>query len=298
MAGGASLLGKTPYRGFHIGFPGSGKTGAIVSLLNAGYKVRVLDYTGNYQPLLAYADPRALANLDIVNLQDKIKDDGKYMRPEGVPKAFNDGLKFLTEWKYIDTDTGEEINLGKSSEWGTDTIVVVDELTTLSKAAKNRAMVMSNKGPDTMTSAVWGTSVSDVINMIQVMKSRKHHMIINCHKQMLGPKDMMMQGKKDDEVAETLNDEVIKAVENDMIPTRFYPVGPTKPSSQTIHGELPIMLEFEKVTKMGKELRIIKTEGNSLIDTKIPGKGLKKEYPIETGLADIFTAMAYVAPGF
>lgn len=301
MASAASLLGKTPYRGFHVGFPGSGKTGALVALLNAGFKLRVLDYTGNYQPLLVYANENALTTpgqLDIINLQDRITDDSRFTKPMGIPKAFTDGLRYLRDgWKY--EENGKTVDLGLSSEWGLDTVVVIDELTTLAKAAVNRAMVSMNKTQENMTSKVWGAAVKDVINTLQILKSKNHHVIINAHKQMLGPKDFVMQGTKDNEdIAKMVNEELVENAENDMLPTRFYPVGPTKNSSMTIHGEFPIFLEFEKITKQGKELRIIKTEGSSLIDTKIPGKGLKAQYPIETGLADIFSAMGYVAPGF
>jgi len=301
VASAASLLGMTPYRGFHIGYPGSGKTGALAALANVGYKLRILDYTGNFQPLVNFLDERVLADptrVDIITLQDKLKDTDGGIVPSGVPKAFSDGLKYLMEWKYTDDD-GNEVNLGRSSEWGRDTIVVLDELTTLSKAAKNRAMVMSNKTPKTMTSAVWGASVADVVNMITVMKSKSHHMIVNAHKQILGAQDMTMQGTKDnEEVAKMVNEEVIAMKEEGLIPTRIFPVGPTKNASQTIHGELPIMLEFEKISKAGKEMRVIKTEGPDYIDVKFPSNKAAKSYPVETGLADIFSVLGYVAPGF
>lgn len=296
MAGGRSL--RTPYRGFHIGWPGSGKTGAIVSLLNAGYKVRVIDWTGNWAPLAAYADDRALDNLDVITLQDKFTAE---MKPLGVPTAFQDAAKLLKEgWKYKDED-GNEVDLGKSAEWGPDTVLVLDELTTMSKAAVNRAMVLSNKTPSTMTSAVWGQAVKDVNTLISLAKADKNqfHLIVNAHKQMIGPQDMLMQGTKDNaEQAAMVNDTIVQMARDEMLPVRVYPVSVTRNSSQTIHGELPIMLEFEKTQKAGKDMRVIKTTGGPEIDIKIPGKGLKPSYPIETGLAEIFEALGYKAPGF
>src|SRR5882672_5670063 len=124
MASGASLKGRNPYRGFHIGFPGSGKTGAIAALLNVGYKVRVLDFEGNYQPLVGFADERALANLDVVTLQDRMRNGDKIIEVMGIPEAFNNAMRMLQEWKYVDDD-GKEVNLGKSAEWGNDTVLVV-----------------------------------------------------------------------------------------------------------------------------------------------------------------------------
>lgn len=293
MAGGRSL--RTPYRGFHIGWPGSGKTGAITALLNVGYKVRVIDFTGNWSPLIGYADDRALDNLDVVTLQDKYTAD---LKPLGVPTAFNDAAKLMKEWKYTD-ENGQEVNLGKSSEWGSDTVLVLDELTTMGKAAKTRAMVMSNKTPSTMTSAVWGASVADVLNFIGLAKSDKNqfHLIVNAHKQIIGPADLINQNDQKDEMKPVMEAK-LEMITEGMIPPRIYPVGVTRNSSVTIHGELPIMLEFEKVQKAGKDMRVINTVGGPEIDLKIPGKGLKAMYPIETGLAEIFEAMGYKAPGF
>lgn len=298
MASGRSLKGSTPYRGFHIGYPGTAKTGALAALLNVGYKVRVLSYEGNFEPLTGFTDDRALDNLDVVVLQDQLSNGEKYMEPVGIPSAFNNGMKMLKEWKYTDAD-GTEVNLGKSADWGMDTVVVIDSLTSLGAAAKRRAIKMSNKNPGNMTSAVWGAAVSDVNNMIEVLKAdtKKYHLIINSHKQILGPADFLNQNDDKEENAD-IKEAKLKMIADGMIPPRVYPVGVTKPSSQTIHGNLPTMLEFVKTTKLGRDVRLINTVGGDEIDVKIPVKGLKKEYPIETGLAEIFAAMGYVPPGF
>lgn len=294
MANAGKMRGSTPYRGIHIGWPGSGKTGGLVSLANVGYKIRMIDFDGNNQALVELVNDEALPNIDIVTVQDRLKNGDKYMEVVGIPDAFNAALRLMQEWKYKDED-GEEVNLGKSSEWGMDTIVVVDTLTTLAKAAKNRAMKMNNKTPSTMTSAVWGHAVADVTNFIELLKAERngYHLIINSHKQILGPADFIAQG--DDEVVKEKKMEMIR---DGMIPPRVYPVAVTKPSSQTVHGLLPTMLEFEKTVKLGKDVRLINTVAGPEIDVKIPGKKLKASYPIETGMAEIFEAMGYKAPGF
>jgi hypothetical protein len=282
----------------HIGYPGSGKTGALASLLNVGYKIRVLSYEGNFEPLVGFADERALDNLDVVVLQDRMRNGDKYVEPIGIPESFNEGLRLMKEWKYKDDD-GNEINLGKSSEWGPDTIVVVDSLTSLGHASKRRAMKMNNKNPSNMTSAVWGHAVADVTNFIDIMKadSNRFHLIINTHKQIIGPGDFINQN---DDKAENsdIKEAKMEMIRDGMIPPRIYPVGVTKPSSQNVHGMLPTMLEFDKTTKLGKDMRLIRTVSGSEIDVKVPAKNLKKDYPIETGLAEIFAAMGYEPPDF
>ena len=297
MASGAKLLGTSPYRGFHIGWPGSGKTGALASLANAGYKLRVLDFEGNFAPLVNFVDERVLADpsrIDIVTLQDQLRNHDKYVEVVGIPDAFNRGLELLKEWKYKDDD-GTEINLGRSADWGPDTVVVVDSATSFGEAAKRRQIKMQSKTPITMTDTVWGAAVADFNNALEIMKrmDKKYHLIINCHKQMLGPQNFIARGDSDE-----IKKEKLEAIKDGMIPTRIYPVGVSKPQAQVLHGMLPTMLEFEKVTKVGKECRIIRTVSGPEIDVKIPSNKLKTEYPIETGLADIFSLLGYKAPGF
>lgn len=298
MANAATLKGRTPYRGFHLGWPGSGKTGALVALANAGYKLRVLDFDGNFAPILAYVDDRALPNIDIVTLQDRMTNGDKYVEVVGIPTAFNDAAKMMKEWKYKD-ENDVEVNLGKSAEWGLDTIVVIDTYTMMARMAKNRAMKMNNKNPGNMTSAVWGQAVADAGNLLSIMKADRNgfHLIVNTHKQILGPTDFLNQND-DKEENSAIKEQKLQMIRDGMIPPRVYPIGVTKPSSQSLAGELPIMLEFEKITKLGKDLRVIKTISGPEIDVKIPGKDLKGQYPQDTGLLDIFTALGYKAPGF
>lgn len=293
MASASKLKGSTPYRGFHIGYPGSGKTGALASLANAGYKLRIISFEGNYEPLLNYVDAKALPNIDIVTLQDRMRNGDKYVEVMGIPEAFNNAMKLLTEWKYKEDD-GTEVNLGKSADWGLDTVIVIDSLTSLAMAVKARAMKMNNKNPSNMTSAVWGHAVMDLSNFIDVLKrdDKRYHLIINSHKQILGPSDFLAQG--DDEA---VKEKKLEMIQQGMIPPRIYPVSVTKPNSQNVHGMLPIMLEFDKTSKLGKDVRLIRTVSGPEIDVKIPGKDLKKDYPVETGLADIFQALGYKAPG-
>lgn len=284
-------LKSRPYRAFHIGYPGTGKTGALAALANVGYKIRGLSFEGNFEPLVNYADPRA--DIDIVVLQDRMRNGDKYVETMGIPEAFNGALRLMQEWKYKDDD-GNEVNLGKSSEWGPDTIVFIDSMSSGALSAKLRAMKMNNKTPANMTSAVWGHAIADWGNFIEILKSDKNrfHLIINSHKQVLGPADFIQQG--DDEV---VKEEKLKMIAQGMIPPRIYPIAVSKPQAQNIHGMLPIMLEFAKETKQGKDVRIIKTTSGPEIDVKIPGKNLRSYYSIETGLAEIFEAMGYKAPG-
>lgn len=292
-------LGKTKEEGksvraLLVGYPGAGKTGSIASLINEGYKVRVIDFEGNIEPLLAYVKPEFYPNVDIVYLRDKLAMGDKYAEAVGVPTAFNDALKLLKEWKYTDKDTGEEVNLGKSADWGSDTIVVIDSLTGLSEAAIRRAIKMMNKHPDTMTSAVWGAAVSDVNAAISIAgdKNLKYHLIVTGHLQMIGPDDYLKQGD-----TKEITEVKIENIAADVIATRLYPVAATRNSSSRVAKDFSTMILAEQKVVMGKTARVLTTSTKQPLDLKLPALNVPGELPIADGLSRIFTALGAKAPG-
>ena len=58
MAKASTLLKSKPLRIMLLGFPGSGKTGSLAPLANAGFKLRILDFDGNLDPMLRRLTPQ------------------------------------------------------------------------------------------------------------------------------------------------------------------------------------------------------------------------------------------------
>lgn len=303
---GDKLIQQAPVRGLIVGYPGSGKTGALASLLDAGFKLRILDFDGNYQSLLAFANPKALHNLDIVTLQDKmagsnqkglIAEKGQagpaqYVLPEGIPTAFNDALNLLTHWRYKEDD--EIIDLGRPNTWGSDTVLVLDSLTAAAEASLLRAQKFHNRNPGNMSFNVWGHAVSDFMRMIKLMRadSNKYHLLCLGHIRPIGPADYL--GAGDDEEIKAAK---LDAIKDDVIPTRLFPIGVTRPNSQELHKDFTTMLLAEQVVKPTGKKRVLKPTTNLPLDLKVPAKDLKSEYPIETGLAEIFAKLGHTGPG-
>jgi hypothetical protein len=281
--------------------PGDGKTGSLVSLAEAGFNVRLLDYDGNLEPLMAYGSPEALARIDAVTLQDKLADVGevnKYLASEQIPTAFTRGYKLLTKgWKYTEGDT--TVDLGKASEWGPETVVVLDSLSAMGEAAMRRAMAGHNKTPFNMTSQVWGHAAKDQTDFVKMMAFHKNrfHVIVLAHKRTLSAADIITQND------DAKGNEKIKEVKIEMLellpPAKEYPVAITKNLSRAIAKELPTLLTIERKFRNGHERRYIRTESVAEwgVGVKISGKGLKDAYPIETGLADLFADLGIKAPG-
>lgn len=298
MANAAQMVasGTEPLRILLAGWPGSAKTGAVSALLNAGYKVRLLDFEGNYEPLFQFTDPAKLANLDIKTFQEKVEDiDGQYIDAGGIPTAFTNAMKTLKSgWKTTDAK-GNEVDLGRMSEWGPDVVLVVDSMTALSRLVKMRARKMMNKTPRNETAALWGAARDDLTNFIELLKRKENrfHLVVIGHLQMIGP-DVPMDSKKEDmEIADLKRDIALQKAA--MMDTRLYPRAVTKDQSMSIHALFPVFLLAKRKIKGSHVTYELTAEAGPELDLKFPSKG-PMTFPIETGLADVFSALGAKPP--
>ena len=124
-----------------LGDAKSGKTGSLVSLVEAGYKLRILDFDNLLDilaKLISEQCPDKLDNVEFRSLRDvsKMTSSGPVIQKA---TAFIEGTKMLDRWKYKD-DSGDEIDLGIPSDWGPDCILVIDSLSRLCDAAYDWCM--------------------------------------------------------------------------------------------------------------------------------------------------------------
>jgi hypothetical protein len=121
------------------GDSGSGKSGALTSLVAAGYKLRILDMDNGLDPLKTFVMkecPELVDNVEFRTLRDDYKTTGAGVIVE-KPKAWVNMMKMLDHWKYDDTD------LGDPAEFGPDCIVVIDSLSFAADAAFDWAQSMN-----------------------------------------------------------------------------------------------------------------------------------------------------------
>lgn len=122
------------------GDSGSGKSGALTSLVKAGYKLRILDMDNGLDPLKTFVIrecPDMIDNVEYRTLRDPRKTTGAGVVIDGKPSAWINMMKMLDHWKYDDVD------LGKPCDFGPDCIVVLDSLTFASDAAFDWAQAMN-----------------------------------------------------------------------------------------------------------------------------------------------------------
>lgn len=298
MANGAKLAAVGLVRLMNTGYPGTAKSGQLASLVNAGFKLRILDYDGNLAPLWQYSNPKNWGNVDALHFADKLKVSPNFTMVEGQPTAFANGLNAMDHWRYYrDNDQfilpgstpdpkREVVDLGHSKDWGPDTIVVLDTLTRMGEAAFARAMKMLNKTPLNMTIQAQGLAQAEQLAFIKKLVSHenKFHVIVNAHIKTISPKDVE---KSDDQLTKDLKERIA-----DIVPTKLFPRALGRELPQQIGGEFSTLIKSEsKVLPGNKVKRVIRTVPEAYMDIKLPAN-LPAELDVSTGLLQIFQALS------
>ena len=246
------------------GDSGSGKTGALTSLVKAGYKLRILDFDNGLETLKQFVlkeCPENVTNIEFVTLRDK-----RVAGPEGPrvakAEAFVKSIRLLDRWKYK-ADDGTEFDLGVPSEWGSDTILVVDSLTFMSDAAFDFREPLAPKSRDGKFDmrAVYKDAQDAIESVLALLTSESFHtnVIVISHVKYVDNPDGTRKGYPT----------AVGSALSPIIPRYFNSVA----LCQTTAG--------------GR--RTIHTQATAMIDLKNPKPfAMAKEYPIETGLADFF----------
>jgi hypothetical protein len=288
------------FRGLIAGYPGAGKTGALAALVNAGFKLRIIDFDGNPESVIQYTKPELRANIDYISFEDKLSLQGAVIAPVGMPTAFPNAWRALDDWKYpdpngevVDKAGGRWTSLGASKDWGSDTIVVLDGITGISSASMAYARAAMNKTVMNTTRAVWGVAANNVEQFLSRCTSmyNKHHFIAIAHLKPIGP-----EGEQDGDSDFTKQLKEEKAA---LIPTKLFPTAVGRQLPQHIAGHFPIVIAAEvKSIGNGKVKRTLSALAREDQTTKLPVADLAGlgEQPIDTGLLAIFDALGVKRP--
>jgi hypothetical protein len=249
------------------GDAGSGKTGALTSLVAAGYSLRILDFDNGLETLKQFVlreCPASIDNIEFRTLRDKRKASA-----EGPiitsPKAFIEAIKMLDRWKYK-TDDESEIDLGVPADWGPEAILVIDSLTFMSDAAWDFREPLATRGRDGKFDlrAVYKDAQDAIENVLALLTSESFHtnVIVISHIRYVDNPDGTKKGYPS----------AVGAALSPLIPRYFNSVA----LCQTSAG--------------GK--RTIQTAATAMIDLKNPKPfEMAKSYDIGTGLAEFFAVL-------
>jgi hypothetical protein len=245
-----------------IGDAKSGKTGSLVSLVRAGYKLRILD-CDNLLDILKYMVrkecPQFLTNVESRVLRDKRKASAMGAVLDGVPKAYVNAVKMIENWSYTDVD-GTKVDLGSPADWGPDCILVIDSLSRLCDAAYDWMFALNPKNDGR---AIYGDAQDHVENLLSMLTSESMtcNLVVIAHVTFQDLPDGTKKG---------------------------YPQGVGQKLSPKIPQYFSSVVLY--TNRNGK--RTIQTTSNPLIDLANPAPfAMEKEYPIETGLAQFFAVL-------
>lgn len=246
-----------------MGDSGSGKTGALTSLVKAGYKLRILDFDNGLDVLKAFVQkdcPDKIGNVEFRTLIDKHKATAEGTIIDGQPKAFINAIKMLDRWKY------DDIDLGVPAEWGPDCILVLDSLTFMSNAAYDFREPLVPKSRDGKYDgrALYKDAQDAVEDVLATLHSDsfRSNVIVISHIRYVDSEDGRRKGYPNS----------IGSALSPVIPTYFN----TLALCETSTG--------------GK--RTIKTQATAMIDLKNPKPfEMAASYPIENGLAEFFKVL-------
>ena len=241
-----------------VGDSKAGKTGSLASLVKAGFKLRILDYDNGLDVLkqfVLHECPEQIGNVEFRTLRDKRK-DGEI---DGAPRAYIEGVKMLTKWKY------DEVDLGMPWTWGPDTIVVLDSLSRFCDAAFDWRLPLTagyaqNKYDIRMTYKDAQRAVLNTIGWI-TSDAFQCNVIVMAHVRYIDLPDGTKQG---------------------------FP----QAVGSAICSEVPQWFNSYALFENKGGKRTIRTTSTPLIHLANPAPfAMAPSYPIETGLADFFKVL-------
>lgn len=280
----AAAKHKPRLRALIVGHPKAGKTGSLVSLINAGYKVGILDFDNNPDPLVAYVKAEARENVSIITLEDVLRNETKFIGVSGEPSAFRRALQALDKW--VDNEGTE---WGPVKAWDNHHVLVFDSMNGMGRAAFRRTRFVNNRTILTTRDSDWGAAMADQEAMIEKLTSSEFqcHIIGISHLKMIGPKLERISNDDNEDMRRAKSELSLTHVQE--IPTKWYPSALGRALPQNIAEHFPAMILAK--TKEGSGQRVLITKPTDGLDLGIPASGVPAELPIEDGLLKIVSAI-------
>jgi len=267
-----------------LGYPKAGKTGALACMLEH-YRLRMISLDGNIRPLLTYAKPEARKNLEVVMLRDKQRILARQQAPSpvGSPKTLERIDQLLDEGEFEDPNTKKIVKWGPLSEWGDDTILVIDPLTALARIVMRRQLALSGRERQGPLYRDWllAQNVLDAWVEERTAADLKCGVMILAHLVMIEPKEA---GEKDEEATKKIRSQAAEVV-----PARLFPKTLGRALSPTIaqHFDATVLVEADGRT--GR--RYLVTAPQPHVDVGVPAVNLKDRLLIGDGMLTIYEAL-------
>lgn len=179
-----------------LGDSGAGKTGALASLADAGYNVRILDLDNGADVLANLLnDPKspykkeALGRVDYETITDPMKNVNGKLIPKQA-KVWQSAVKLLDNWK---TETAD---FGPISTWTPQDVLVIDSLSILGNASLNFITAMNGRLGQKPYQSDYGDAQALIESLMQMLydESVRCNIIVNTHITYVGGEGQIERG--------------------------------------------------------------------------------------------------------
>lgn len=271
-----TLAGQPAIKLILCGESGAGKTGSFASLAAAGYKLRILDLDNNSgilrnlltKPSSPYvkANPKCLAALDSVLAPSEPR--GLVGGKLGITKAnvWGSVSAAFADWK--DGEGSAQRSLGPITSWTSEHVLIIDTFTRLAQAAMNFHLALNGRLNQKPSLYDFGDAQQLLRYFLEIITSPEVpcNVILSCH------------------IDKTENKSTSQPEE--------YPMSIGAALGPQIGTYFGTLLKIEKVGLGANMKRLIRTVPTSAlgVKTSIPFDA-KPDYPLESGLADYFSAV-------
>lgn len=244
-----------------VGRGGAGKTGGLASLVADGYKIKILDFDDGLDYLknnIEKYHPDKIDNVEFHSLRDEYGwRGGKLVVTKA--QAWAKAMNLLGKW---DSESGGMTN------WGSDTVLVIDSLTLMCRAAMNNVLALNNRLDEGPEQRHWGFAQNDVMNQLSWIQSPavKCNVIVMAHIDYQPDFNGVNQGQPK-----------------------------TGPVGKGLGADIPIlfntMLLAKEVGAGANKARVIRTAAEGSVSIKHPiVENLAAELPIASAYSTIFKA--------
>lgn len=216
---------------------GSGKTGALWSLADAGFKLRIFDSDKGVPILnsILRDNPAAMARVEVNSFTNELELDKLtgYMKPKGgSAKAWPNLMDALNKWP----DDPDKKGI---SAWGPDTVAVIDSLTLFARHAILYAQQIEGKNRWKRELQHYGTAMAQIEGLFGLLYGDNVpcHVLYMTHIKTERDDEERFLGAYPSSIGRALND-VIPRYVNDILTIKITGEGPnakrflsTKPTS-------------------------------------------------------------------
>ena len=249
-----------------VGDSGSGKTGSLASLANAGYNLRIIDLDNGVDILKSVLTHPAYAQVysrEAVNrvvfetVTDTMRNINGRLLP-GKATVWQRMADFMARWK------SETADFGSIATWSPKEVLVVDSLSMATTAAVNFVQAMNARLGQKMT---WD-DIYGAQQLLETFAQTLYDDAVKCQVIVLAHPDFIKDQNGID---------------------RGYPATVGNKLSPKFGRYFNNVIEARSDGIGSNRKRKLLTRGSGLIEVKTSNPGqVKAEYSVETGLAELF----------